>query len=225
MRALILLAASGLAREVLSSARASGHVGRGILDDRVDLHGTVVGGLPVLGAIESVVRHPDCSFVACVGQGLKRRDIVERLAHLGIGENRYATVIDPSVRVPRSCHVGSGSILLAHTVLTADATIGQHVVAMPNVTVTHDNHIGDYVTLCAGVSVGGGVSIGPAAYLGMNASIREGLTVGEASVLGMGAALTRPLPPFECWVGVPARPLRTPLRDNSRHRAARAGAP
>ena len=151
---LLLVAASGLAREVLAVCEATGRPVLGVLDD-----------------------------------------------------DRYATVVDPPVRIPISCSVGVGSILLGGVVLTADVRFGRHVVCMPHVTLTHDDELDDYVTLTAGVSLGGGVRVGEAAYIGMNASVREQRTVGAGCVLGMGAVLVTDQPPGTVYAGVPARPI------------------
>ena len=57
MSSLILLAASGLGREVLNAVEAAGrHRVIGFLDDEAALHGTSVNGVPVLGPIEDAVR-------------------------------------------------------------------------------------------------------------------------------------------------------------------------
>ena len=208
MVSLLLVAASGLAREVISVLeRLPDAVASGIVDDNPGLHGTSVDGVPVLGSLEAVMAYPDSRLLICAGHGAVRSRIVARLAALGVNDERFATLIDDSVHVPRSCAIGSGSILLAHTVLTADVEIGRHVVIMPNATLTHDNRIGDYATICAGVSLGGAVQVGQAAYLGMNASVRENLIVGASAVLGMGAVLLRDQPAGETWVGVPAAPV------------------
>ena len=207
-RPLLLVAAGGLAREAANALVASGSGGvLGFLDDDPAKVGAVFGGVAVLGPIEAVVDHPEARLVVCAGRGAGRRAIVARLAALGVGEERYATILAPGVLVPGGCTVGAGSILLAGTVLTADVTIGRHVVCMPKVTLTHDDVLDDFVTLAAGVALGGGVHVGEAAYLGMNSSVRELLQVGAEAVLGMGAALVDDQPAGSVWAGVPARQL------------------
>jgi sugar O-acyltransferase (sialic acid O-acetyltransferase NeuD family) len=205
---LILVAASGLAREVLSvlRTRVDRHV-LGFLDDDAALQGTAVDGLPVLGALESVTEHPEAGLVVCAGSGKARSTIVQRLSDLGVDGGRYVRVIDPTVRVPASCAVGAGSILLAQTVLTADVQVGNHVVTMPHAVLTHDDAIGDYATVCAGVALGGNVTVGMRAYLGMNSSVRQGVRVGSDATLGMGSVLLTDLPDGEVWAGTPARAL------------------
>ncbi len=204
---LLLVAASGLAREVAEAARAAGREVLGCLDDDPATRGRRVGGLSVLGPSEAFVDHPDAELVACVGRGSGRAGVVERLTALGAGEDRWATVVAPSVRIPATCTVGIGSVLLDGTVLTTEVTVGRHVVCMPGVVLTHDDVVEDYATLCAGVVLGGTVRVGRASYLGMAASVREGVTIGAGSTVGMGAVVLADVPAGETWAGVPARPL------------------
>lgn len=205
---LVLLAASGLAREVMAVVAAGERFDLvGVLDDDPTRHGSRVGPARVLGAIADAVDHQDAQFVVCAGRGAARERIVDRLGALGIGHDRYATVIDPTSVVPAGCTVAAGSILLSHVSLTADVTVGRHVVVMPQAVLTHDNRIGDYATVCAGVVLGGNVTVGDAAYLGMNASVRQNLKVGAGATLGMGSVLLHDLPTGRTWAGVPARDL------------------
>jgi sugar O-acyltransferase (sialic acid O-acetyltransferase NeuD family) len=200
---LTLVAASGLAREVMAVLPRGGREVR-VLDDDPAKAGSHVGGALVEGGLELITNHPHDQVLVCAGRGAARRAIVARLTALGVGPDRYATVVHPSVDVPDTCTIGPGSILLAQVVLTSDVRVGSHVVAMPHVTLTHDVVVDDFATLCAGVTLGGGVHIRSGAYLGMSSSVREDLTVGADAVLGMGAALVADLPPGEVWTGVPA---------------------
>lgn len=208
MAGLLLVAAGGLAREVLAVLRAQASSRPAwVLDDDPQLWGATVAGAPVIGGLQEVKEYDDSQLVVCAGHGSVRRQLVSRLAQLGVAEDRYACVIHPSVDVPDGCSVGHGSILLAQVALTAEVSVGRHVVAMPHVTLTHNDVVGDYATLCAGVSLGGNVRVGEASYLGMNASVRENVTVGAEAVLGMGSVLLRDQPADQTWVGVPAAPL------------------
>jgi sugar O-acyltransferase (sialic acid O-acetyltransferase NeuD family) len=202
-RGILLLGASGLAREIVA-ADPSGIVG--IMDDDTRLHGTAVAGVPVVGSFVDAVRRPE-DLLVCVGPSRSRRAVVRRLLAWGVPPTRFATFRAPSVRVGRSSTVGIGSILLDGVVVTADAAIGRHVVVMPNCTITHDDVLADFVTLAAGVSLGGSVTVGEAAYVGMNASVRQWITVGADATLGMGAVVVSDVPPGQTWAGVPAQPL------------------
>lgn len=209
MTDVILVAASGLAREVLASTRATGTVTViGFLDDDPQLSGEFIEGIPVLGRIKDASAFHTASFVLCAGKGAVREKLAGTLATMGIGSVRYASVVDKSAFVADGSVVGAGSILLANVVLTAGVRLGSHVVAMPHVTFTHDDEVDDFATLTAGVSLGGGVSIGRGAYLGMNSSVRERCAVGAGATIGMGAAVLQDVPDDETWVGVPARRLR-----------------
>jgi sugar O-acyltransferase (sialic acid O-acetyltransferase NeuD family) len=205
---LVLVGAGGLAREVLAMVRRHGpHQVVGVVDDAPATHGGDVDGVPVLGGLDALASWPDADLLVCVGRGSNRSALVDRLSAAGVEPGRFATVVHPSVEVPKGCTLGVGSVLLAGVVLTAAVSVGSHVVVMPNVTLTHDDRIEDFATLAAGVSLGGGVVVGAGAYVGMNASVRERVRVGAGATLGMGAALLTDLPDGGTWAGVPARPL------------------
>jgi sugar O-acyltransferase (sialic acid O-acetyltransferase NeuD family) len=198
---LLLVGASGLAREVLA-AGITGVVG--ILDDNIELHETEISGVPVLGSVVDAVQRPE-SVLICLGPSQSRRNVVRRFRKFGLDDDRYATYVARSARIGKTSDVGPGSILLENVVVTADVAIGRHVVVMPNCTITHDDVLEDFATLAAGVALGGSVNIREAAYLGMNASVRQGVTVGIEATIGMGAVVLNDVPDEQTWVGVPAR--------------------
>jgi sugar O-acyltransferase (sialic acid O-acetyltransferase NeuD family) len=199
----LLIGASGLAREVLAAGMA-GVVG--ILDDDAALHGTEIGGVPVHGRIDSAADREE-QLLVCIGPSATRRQVVQRLRGLGIGAGRFAVFAARSARIGTTSDIGAGSIVLDGVVITADATLGEHVVVMPNCTITHDDVLEDFATLAAGVAIGGSARIGEAAYVGMNASVRQGVAIGGGATIGMGSVVLMDVPDQEIWAGVPARQL------------------
>lgn len=210
MSGLVLVAGSGLAAEVIAAVRAAdGYDRLVILDDDARRWGLELSDVPIVGGVDEIRTFDDYDVVVCAGRGAVRKTLVNRMSSLGVGPDRYARVVHPSVDVPHGCVVGRGSIVLAHVTLTAAVTIGSHVVVMPNTSITHDDHVSDFATLCAGVTLGGRVLVCDGAYVGMNASVREGLCLGAGSTLGMGSVLLEDLPAGETWAGVPSVPIVT----------------
>ena len=210
---LIIYGAGGFARETAQTVHAMNLTGAswnlvGFIDDDPRRRGQVIDGTVVLGSREQIPHFPDASLVVCTG---RPGDYVSRMRivrELGLGLERYATIIHPSAAVSRSSSIGPGSVLLAHVSLTAAVSIGAHVAVMPQVTLTHDDVIEDFTTIASGVSLGGSVRVEQCAYLGAGALIREARTIGAYSLIGMGAVVTRDVPSGEVWAGVPARRLR-----------------
>lgn len=217
IRELLLVGAGGLAREAAEAVRATNAALPtwsllGFLDDDPAKHGTLIGGVRVLDAVEAVHEHPDAQVLLCPGRPdnyVSRRLLADRL---GLGDERYATVVHPTATVGTTCELGVGSVLLAHADLTADVFVGRHVVIMPQVVLTHDVRIDDWATIAAGVRLGGGCHVEQGAYLGSGACLREGIAVGEWAMVGMGSVVTRDVPAERLWFGAPARDVsRAPL--------------
>jgi acetyltransferase-like isoleucine patch superfamily enzyme len=53
------------------------------------------------------------------------------------------------------------------------------------------------------------VVIGRGAYIGAQVTILEGVEVGECAVIGAGAVVTKSVPPYSVYAGVPAKQIKT----------------
>ena len=66
-QSLVILGASGLAKETIELVRLLGDLDIvGILDDDDEKHGTSLLGIPVVGSIEAHTSFPDVKFVNCI---------------------------------------------------------------------------------------------------------------------------------------------------------------
>jgi acetyltransferase-like isoleucine patch superfamily enzyme len=52
------------------------------------------------------------------------------------------------------------------------------------------------------------IRIGPRAFVGGHCVVLKGVSIGEGAVIGAGSLVTRDVPAFEIWAGVPARKIR-----------------
>ncbi|MCC6797075.1 MAG: acyltransferase [Candidatus Hydrogenedentes bacterium] len=57
------------------------------------------------------------------------------------------------------------------------------------------------------------VIIGEDAWIGSGAYVSKGVKIGKGAVIGVGAMVTKDVPPYEIWVGSPARYLRHRTHD------------
>jgi sugar O-acyltransferase (sialic acid O-acetyltransferase NeuD family) len=209
--ALVLVGAGGLGREALAAARMSAAWDvRGFVDDRADLHGTTIDGVPVLGPVSHLLDGTVAGVHALICTGRpghtgSRQLIDGRLTAAGVP---LASLVHPTAALAPGVQVGPGDLILAQVVATAPITIGRHVVVMPQVVFTHDDVIGDFTTFGAGARLAGGVVVERGAYVGSGALVREYATIGAGALVGMGAVVTRDVPPGEVWAGNPARRLR-----------------
>jgi sugar O-acyltransferase (sialic acid O-acetyltransferase NeuD family) len=210
---LVLVGSGGFGRETAEAVRALISAGTpwrllGFIDDDPAQAGKVIDGTPVLGGREELKRLPDARVVVCTG---RPGDYVSRpriVSDLDLPAERYATIVHPSAAVSSSSALGPGTVLLAHTVLTAAVRVGSHVAVMPHVTLTHDDIIEDFATLASRCALGGGVRISQCAYVGAGAIIGEQRVIGKLALVGMGAVVTKDIPAREVWAGVPAHRMR-----------------
>lgn len=208
-QSLVILGASGLAKETIELVRLLGDLDIvGILDDDDEKHGTSLLGIPVVGSIEAHTSFPDVKFVNCIASVASPGSRLVVYRRMRVDNERFTTLVHPCSSISPSVKLGSGCIVLASCVLTADIWVGNQCVLMPFVALTHDDRVEDGVTFGSGAKIAGGVKIGECAYLGSGALVRENTTIGEYSIIGMGAVVVEDIPAAQVWVGNPARFLR-----------------
>lgn len=141
-----------------------------------------------------------------VGSPALRRRLVESAKKVGA---RFATVIHPSVAMPRGTKIAEGTALGAGCLLGNSVRIGAHVSANMACIVSHDCVIGDFSYLAPGIRLAGGVVVGEGCYVGMGSNVLERRRVGRWSIVGAGAAVIADVAEDSTVVGVPSRTVET----------------
>jgi len=177
----------------------------GILDDDTALHGTQIGGVPVLGGMEAVREYGGTQLVMGIGTNRSRHTLAEVEARLDLPAERYETLIHPGAKVYSSATIGAGAIIHAGCVIGNGTEIGPLAKIIWNAVIGENNYIGRGTSICPNATTCAGVKIGAYSFVASAAAIADDTNVGPMARIGMGTMVTRDVAPG-CFVfGNPPR--------------------
>lgn len=202
----VVVGAGGMGREVAAWLEDTdeGVDLLGFLDDRPELQGAAVGGLPVLGSVEWLRTRREIRAVLGVGAPAARARIVARLGAWGVS---LGGVVHPTATLGPRTRLADGAIVCPRVLLSCDVHLGRAAIVNYGAMLGHDCVVGEFAFVAPGCHVAGNVTIGPGVELGIGASVLQGITIGADAVVGAGAVVIRDVAPGTTVVGVPARPL------------------
>lgn len=209
---LLIIGAGGLGRETAWLVERINRINPtwnllGFIDDNDRIWNREMNGYRVIGDYKKIMDYPEAYVVCAVAASRTRESIIKKVTKL-LPEVKFATLIDPTVEMSDFVLIGEGSIICAHTIISVDVTIGNHVIIDWNSTVGHDAVIEDYVMLYPSVNVSGATRIETGVELGTGMQIIQGKKIGRYTVVGAGAVVVKDLPQKCTAVGNPARPIK-----------------
>ncbi len=206
-RDLIIIGAGGFARETawlverINSVKATWNL-LGFMDNDPETIGKFINGYPVLDEADHEEKYQDVWYVCAIGPSKSRRRVVNKYE-----QAKFATLIDPDVKISKRVEIGAGSIICAGNIITVNITIGKHVIINLDCTIGHDVVMGDFVTLYPSVNVSGLTNIGDCTEIGTGTQIIQMKSIGRESIVGAGAVVIRNVPEKCTVVGNPAKPI------------------
>lgn len=131
-------------------------------------------------------------------------------AILEIGDNviieRYAflqlTKPSPHLIIGNHASIGRGTILA----IKGRTTIGDYTMIGPNCQINDQDHSFSKKDLIMNQKAKiASVAIGKDCWFGSGVRVVAGVTIGDGVVVGAGSVVTKDIPPYEIWAGIPAR--------------------
>jgi sugar O-acyltransferase (sialic acid O-acetyltransferase NeuD family) len=212
LKDIVVVGAGGLGRETIAAIEACNMTRKewnvlGFLDSNRNLAEMEVGGVPVLGSDEWCRENSRESiwFVCAIGDPKVRCRIAKKFSAMGC---KFASILHPDVRIPRSVRIGAGTVVMAGTQFTTDAIVGSHVVIYLNCSITHDVEIGDFCMIASGCNLSGGAVLEAGVQFSTGASILPRRRIGAWAIIGAGSVVTDDVPANCTAVGIPCRVIK-----------------
>lgn len=175
----------------------------GYYDDGVE-KGSVVDGLPVLGAMEDLnLREESLSVAVAIADPQLRKVVTDRITNANIN---FPVLIHPDANPGgEDNYFGRGTIITAGCILTTGIVIGEFAIINLLSTIGHDVKLGSFTIVMPGCNISGNVQVGACALIGTGAKILQNLTLGKNCTVGAGAVVTKDFGDDVTVVGIPAR--------------------
>ena len=207
LKDLIIIGAGGVGRETALIVEEINDKSKewnllGFIDDYKEI-GEDINGYKVLGGNEYIDNYDKEVYVVCaIANYTIKKNIIQNIKNDNV---KFANIIHPSVKLNRTVDIGYGCIIYQNSIITANISIGNHVIVSPKCGIGHDSIIKDYCSLLWNVNISGNVALEEGVTMGSGSTIIQGRKVGRESFIGAGAVVIEDIKKESIAVGVPSR--------------------
>jgi sugar O-acyltransferase (sialic acid O-acetyltransferase NeuD family) len=145
-------------------------------------------------------------FLVPLFSPVNRRSAAEEALQTGF--TTPATLVHPSVQIPRTTVLQRGVFVNCNAVIGAASYLAEFVFVNRAAAIGHHARLGPYVSVGPGAVLAGQVTLEVGCVVGAGAVILPNVCVGEWATVGAGAVVTRNVPAHAVVRGNPARLVR-----------------
>ena len=207
LKNLIIIGAGGVGRETALIVEEINNKSKewnllGFVDDYKEINEDI-NGYKILGGNDYINNYKEEVYVVCAIANYKvKKNIIRNIKNDNV---KFTNIIHPSVKLNRTVDIGDGCIIYENSIITANISIGNHVIVSPRCGIGHDSILHDYCSLLWNVNVSGNVVLEEGVTMGSGSTIIQGKKVGCGSFIGAGAVVIEDIVKDSTAVGVPTR--------------------
>jgi sugar O-acyltransferase (sialic acid O-acetyltransferase NeuD family) len=211
MKDIVILGSGGMGKEVawlienINAKTPTWNI-LGFLEEesKSQLFGQEIFGYKVLGGDTWILDYGKEVYVtSSFGKSALRKLVFEKVAKFS--NVKFATLVDPNVRVDKSVVIGEGSIICRNCTLTVDTFIGKGVIMNTGSSVGHDSNVGNYCTFLTNSMAAGHTTFGECCEIGSGAFILQEKKVAAYTVLAPLSSVLKDITEPGIYSGNPAR--------------------
>ncbi len=211
VKPLIVVGAGGHAKVLISTLGLLDMKIEGICENNAELVGKNFAGYQLMSENEVFSRYSPASVylvnaVGSVGVTKNRSDVFERFKAHGY---LFQTIVHPKAVLASTVCLGEGAQIMAGAILQDEVAIGVNSIVNTGAIVDHDCEIGNHCHIAPGATLSGGVRVSNSSHIGTGAVVMQKIRIAEGVVIGAGAVVNRDTDPRSCYVGVPAKYLKS----------------
>jgi sugar O-acyltransferase (sialic acid O-acetyltransferase NeuD family) len=208
MEKIIIIGASGHGTVITDILEENGQYEVfGFIDSFKEI-GSRVFGYPILGNENHIPylmeKEGITKGIIAIGDNWERKKMFKKIKDMAPAFD-FISAIHPSASVSKYATIGKGTVVMAGTVINANAQTGDFSIVNSKASFGHDSILGKFSSLSPGVIVGGNVAIGKFSAISIGVIIVNNITIGKHTVIGAGAVVTRDMGNFQVAHGIPAK--------------------